>query len=81
MVPPNPNYSVRLCSICCKLSESGIEKNPTSTNRRVSETKDRMEEYNIAMKRMMKNPYEYHHDLGQFHLYLVIGTPTEFDIC
>ncbi|KAL6640562.1 hypothetical protein ACP70R_021685 [Stipagrostis hirtigluma subsp. patula] len=24
----------------------------------------RMEEYNTAMKRMMRNPYEYHHDLG-----------------
>ncbi|GMP61373.1 hypothetical protein CsSME_00023868 [Camellia sinensis var. sinensis] len=23
-----------------------------------------MEEYNIAMKKMMRNPYEYHHDLG-----------------
>ncbi|KAF5956198.1 hypothetical protein HYC85_009054 [Camellia sinensis] len=24
----------------------------------------KMEEYNIAMKKMMRNPYEYHHDLG-----------------
>ncbi|KAK4760019.1 hypothetical protein SAY87_023150 [Trapa incisa] len=24
----------------------------------------RMDEYNVAMKRMMRNPYEYHHDLG-----------------
>ncbi|KAL6905754.1 hypothetical protein ACP4OV_003355 [Aristida adscensionis] len=24
----------------------------------------RMEDYNAAMKRMMRNPYEYHHDLG-----------------
>ena len=24
----------------------------------------RMEDYNTAMKRMMRNPYEYHHDLG-----------------
>lgn len=23
-----------------------------------------MEEYNLAMKRMMRNPYEYHHELG-----------------
>ncbi|KAL6533026.1 Phosphoglucan phosphatase lsf2, chloroplastic [Orobanche minor] len=23
-----------------------------------------MEDYNIAMKKMMRNPYEYHHDLG-----------------
>jgi len=25
----------------------------------------RMEDYNTAMKRMMRNPYEYHHDLGK----------------
>lgn len=49
------NYSVRVNKICCKLSESGIE---------VSKSKDMMEEYNIAMKNMMRNPYEYHHDLG-----------------
>jgi len=24
-----------------------------------------MEDYNTAMKRMMRNPYEYHHDLGK----------------
>ncbi|PIA58038.1 hypothetical protein AQUCO_00500160v1 [Aquilegia coerulea] len=42
--------------ITCKVSESGIEKNPTS--------KSKMEEYNIAMKSIMRNPYEYHHDLG-----------------
>ena len=24
----------------------------------------KMEDYNTAMKRMMRNPYEYHHDLG-----------------
>ncbi|KAJ3680933.1 hypothetical protein LUZ60_015422 [Juncus effusus] len=27
-------------------------------------SKGRMEEYNTAMKRMMRNPYDYHHDLG-----------------
>ncbi|KAL7253525.1 hypothetical protein ACSBR1_007960 [Camellia fascicularis] len=35
--------------VSCMLSE-----NPTI----------KMEEYNIAMKKMMRNPYEYHHDLG-----------------
>ncbi|KRH64175.1 hypothetical protein GLYMA_04G220900v4 [Glycine max] len=66
MVPSNHNYSVRLSPICCKLSESGIEENHTSTStgERPSKIKDRMEEYNIAMKKMMRNPYEYHHDLG-----------------
>jgi hypothetical protein len=24
------------------------------------------------MKKMMRNPYEYHHDLGQFHFYVPI---------
>ncbi|GAU24453.1 hypothetical protein TSUD_319300 [Trifolium subterraneum] len=56
------NYSIRKNKICCKLSESGIEENPTTN--RVSKSKDMMEEYNIAMKKMMRNPYEYHHDLG-----------------
>ncbi|GAB4832038.1 Phosphoglucan phosphatase lsf2, chloroplastic [Ancistrocladus abbreviatus] len=41
--------------ICCKVSDK-------DTSRTAS--KNRMEEYNIAMKRMMRNPYEYHHDLG-----------------
>jgi hypothetical protein len=31
----------------------------------------KMEDYNTAMKRMMRNPYEYHHDLG-------ISRPTVF---
>ncbi|KAG5019351.1 hypothetical protein JHK87_015206 [Glycine soja] len=66
MVPPNHNYSKPSPIRCNKLSESGIEENPTttSTSKRPSKNKDRMEEYNIAMKRMMRNPYEYHHDLG-----------------
>lgn len=29
--------------------------------------RSKMDEYNVAMKRLMRNPYEYHHDLGQFH--------------
>ena len=58
----------KLSMVSSKLSESSIEeKNPTSNG--VSDSKSRMEEYNIAMKRMMRNPYEYHHDLGDFHFY------------
>lgn len=50
----------------CKLSEGGIEEN-NGTNRRVQRSSsNKLEEYNTAMKRMMRNPYEYHHDLGQF---------------
>ncbi|KAJ7965124.1 Phosphoglucan phosphatase [Quillaja saponaria] len=48
--------------IYCKQPESGIEEKPTS--QRASSSNNRMEEYNIAMKKMMRNPYEYHHDLG-----------------
>ncbi|KAI9102218.1 hypothetical protein K1719_023728 [Acacia pycnantha] len=55
--------------IFCKLSESGIEEN--STSRRASNSKNRMEEYNIAMKKMMRNPYEYHHDLGMNYTLII----------
>ncbi|XP_060181738.1 phosphoglucan phosphatase LSF2, chloroplastic isoform X2 [Lycium barbarum] len=44
--------------ISCKLPESEVEQcHATSTS-------NKMEEYNLAMKRMMRNPYEYHHELG-----------------
>lgn len=52
--------------IYCKLpgtESSGIEQNATS--RRPNSSGTKMDEYNIAMKKMMRNPYEYHHDLGQ----------------
>ncbi|KAK8643223.1 hypothetical protein V6N13_012529 [Hibiscus sabdariffa] len=51
--------------IICKMSETGtgIDDNPRNSKISVG-SKNRMEEYNIAMKRMMRNPYEYHHDLG-----------------
>ncbi|KAL2541831.1 Phosphoglucan phosphatase LSF2 [Abeliophyllum distichum] len=53
--------SFKLTKISCKLPESEIEANKgvsTSGPKRI------MEDYNTAMKRMMRNPYEYHHDLG-----------------
>lgn len=57
------NSSPRLLKICCGLSESEIGENPRS--RILTKPKiNKMDEYNIAMKRMMRNPYEYHHDLG-----------------
>ncbi|XP_027338792.1 phosphoglucan phosphatase LSF2, chloroplastic [Abrus precatorius] len=72
-------YSVTRSQICCKLSESGIEENPTS--KKASKSKDRMEDYNLAMKRMMRNPYEYHHDLGMNYTlitdYLVVGSQPQ----
>ncbi|RXH94731.1 hypothetical protein DVH24_024415 [Malus domestica] len=38
---------------------------PETHSSRPSSSKNTMEEYNTAMKKMMRNPYEYHHDLGQ----------------
>ena len=64
MLPKN-HSKMGSTGIFCKLSEteSGIDDNPT--NRKLSvRPKNKMEEYNTAMKRMMRNPYEYHHDLG-----------------
>lgn len=56
----------KMGKIYCQVSENGIEGKPTSS--KVSfKSKNRMEEYNTAMKRMMRNPYEYHHDLGWSH--------------
>lgn len=50
--------------ICCKLSGDGIEDKQSSNSTFTIPKKSRMEEYNIAMKNMMRNPYEYHHELG-----------------
>ncbi|KAL6509380.1 Phosphoglucan phosphatase lsf2, chloroplastic [Orobanche gracilis] len=52
-----PNDSFRFHNISCRLSE-GEQVSPVRTS------KNKMEDYNIAMKKMMRNPYEYHHDLG-----------------
>ncbi|KAK3004493.1 hypothetical protein RJ639_018756 [Escallonia herrerae] len=54
---------IKLNKISCKSSESGIQENPKSK----SGSGTKMEEYNTAMKRMMRNPYEYHHDLDAFN--------------
>lgn len=52
--------------IRCTLSGDGIEEKPSSNSTITIPKKSKMEEYNAAMKNMMKNPYEYHHELGQF---------------
>ncbi|KAJ8771002.1 hypothetical protein K2173_023327 [Erythroxylum novogranatense] len=49
--------------ISCKLPESDIGKKPIKKEDSLR-SRNRMEDYNTAMKRMMRNPYEYHHDLG-----------------
>ncbi|KAJ8442666.1 hypothetical protein Cgig2_003710 [Carnegiea gigantea] len=48
--------------IFCTLSGDEAEQKATR-NSAMTKSKDRMEDYNTAMKRMMRNPYEYHHDL------------------
>lgn len=60
----------RFNRICCGVPESGIQQNPSTS--RPSSSKNRMEDYNLAMKKMMRNPYEYHHELGQFLLFLLM---------
>ncbi|XP_022890994.1 phosphoglucan phosphatase LSF2, chloroplastic isoform X1 [Olea europaea var. sylvestris] len=50
--------SFKFKQISCKLPESETEANEGIS------TSTKMEDYNVAMKRMMRNPYEYHHDLG-----------------
>ncbi|WOK96705.1 hypothetical protein Cni_G05412 [Canna indica] len=42
--------------VCSKISESGTVEE--------GRHKRQVEDYNTVMKRMMRNPYEYHHDLG-----------------
>ncbi|KAF8397133.1 hypothetical protein HHK36_016040 [Tetracentron sinense] len=58
------NKFLKVNKISCRKSESGIQENPTSNR----SSKNNMEEYNIAMKKMMRSPYEYHHDLGEWIL-------------
>ncbi|KAL4576079.1 hypothetical protein LXL04_012167 [Taraxacum kok-saghyz] len=48
-------------TVYCKATQNDIDGTPQS---RQSSTNHKMEDYNTAMKRMMRNPYEYHHDLG-----------------
>ena len=51
--------------VSCKVSENGNEGNSSSSKVSFKTKNNNMEDYNTAMKKMMRNPYEYHHDLGQ----------------
>ncbi|GAV62482.1 DSPc domain-containing protein [Cephalotus follicularis] len=53
----------KMGKISCSLSESEIGETPTS-NKVSFKFRSKVEEYNTAMKKMMSNPYEYHHELG-----------------
>ncbi|MQL92339.1 hypothetical protein Taro_024964 [Colocasia esculenta] len=57
--------SWRKSSIRCKKPESRVEEELSSGSSRPPPPRTRrVEDYNTVMKRMMRNPYEYHHDLG-----------------
>lgn len=56
-----PNH-FKPTSISCKTTQNGTEGAAQTTKPETPNHK--MEDYNTAMKRMMRNPYEYHHDLG-----------------
>lgn len=73
MVSKNSFESIK---IYCKAPESEIEECPTRT--RPSNSRNKIEEYNIAMRRMMRNPYEYHHDLGQSLLHPILFLHSHF---
>ncbi|KAK6929551.1 Dual specificity phosphatase, catalytic domain [Dillenia turbinata] len=47
-------------NVFCKLHDSP----KVEPNFKVSRSKKKVEDYNSVMKRLMRNPYEYHHDLG-----------------
>ncbi|WOG96982.1 hypothetical protein DCAR_0416321 [Daucus carota subsp. sativus] len=62
-------YARRISTGCLKMHKvvsqasqgRGGEITDKSTS---SSSSNRVEDYNTAMKRLMRNPYEYHHDLG-----------------
>ncbi|KAD7480290.1 hypothetical protein R6Q59_009068 [Mikania micrantha] len=51
-------------AVSCKTTQDEIDETPQSKKKDSSSKSHKMEDYNTAMKRMMRNPYEYHHDLG-----------------
>lgn len=58
----DPRRFPRNLGVSCKISGNGAEeKNGVSLS-----SKNKMEDYNTAMKRLMRSPYEYHHDLGTY---------------
>ncbi|KAJ4849946.1 hypothetical protein Tsubulata_003826, partial [Turnera subulata] len=73
-----PKIHSKMCRISCKVPESGVEENPTRNASSLS-SKNRMEDYNTAMKRMMRNPYEYHHDLGGGRSFYKVKKPEDID--
>lgn len=61
--PRFPRNLGKAVTVSCKISGSGVGENPGSNGVSLS-SKNKVEDYNTAMKRLMRSPYEYHHDLG-----------------
>lgn len=60
----DPRRFPRNLGVTCKISgRNGAEEIPGKNGVSLS-SKNKMEDYNTAMKRLMRSPYEYHHDLG-----------------
>ncbi|KAF8081136.1 hypothetical protein N665_0903s0017 [Sinapis alba] len=64
----DPKRFPRNLGVSCKISGNGAEENP-GTNGVSLRSKNKVEDYNTAMKRLMRSPYEYHHDLGMNYTY------------
>lgn len=62
-----------LAGVYCK--SSGESSGTGGTNGVSLSSKNKMEDYNTAMKRLMRSPYEYHHDLG---IYIYISSSILF---
>ncbi|KAF6143120.1 hypothetical protein GIB67_041188 [Kingdonia uniflora] len=60
-------------SFSCKISAIGRIGESLTLDQKLSTNDNKMEEYNVAMKRMMRNPYEYHHDLGMNYRQITDG--------
>ncbi|OAY70451.1 phosphoglucan phosphatase LSF2, chloroplastic [Ananas comosus] len=56
--------AARRFRIHCAVSESGTMEGSRRGGERSGGSGRREEDYNTVMKRLMRNPYEYHHDLG-----------------
>lgn len=69
----DPRRFPRKLGVSCKISGSGAEENPGNNGVSLS-SKNKMEDYNTAMKRLMRSPYEYHHDFGTY-LYFTLKNP------
>ncbi|KAI3858646.1 hypothetical protein MKW92_011319 [Papaver armeniacum] len=58
----SPSSSSNCKKISCQASKIKSSRSSSSTD--AGGGGGKMDEYNTAMKKMMRNPYEYHHDLG-----------------